>query len=229
MKCILYARYSPRPNASECESCESQLADLRQYTEANDHEVVSEFRDHALSGGNDWHDRPGMFDAAQHCKRGYLFIVRAFDRLFRDAEKALVFKSLLEDKGVQIISITEEVACDGSPVANLVRLIFLGIAEYQREITRARTRAKMLEHQRNGRRMSKRTPFGTKIDPKNSKRLVPDAAEQETIDLIRDMDTEGMRLREIARELETLDVPRRGKKTWTHQLVKAILRREFLR
>jgi len=225
MRAILYARFSPRPNAAECESCESQLNDLRAYCTRLGWEIAGEYQDKALSGGNDWQDRPGMFDAAQACKRGNVFVVLAFDRLFRDTEKALVFKSLLEAKGVTIRSITEEVACDGSPIANMVRTIFLAVAEYQREMIRARTRAKMLEHQRNGRRMSLRTPYGTMNDPCDPKRLVPCREEQAAIVVICDLQSRGLGLREIARKLEELRIPRRGKEKWTHGLVRSILTR----
>ena len=91
MKVILYARFSPRPLASECESVESQLAELRAYCVQHGHEVVGEFSDKALSGGSDWDTRPGMLDAANACTRGMVFLVRSYDRLFRDIDKATMF------------------------------------------------------------------------------------------------------------------------------------------
>ena len=173
MNAILYARFSPRPNAADCESCESQLADLRSYCKAHGYTIAGEFHDKALSGGDDWTDRPGMFDAATACKRGMVFAVRSFDRLFRDTRKALMFACDLEKKGVQIVSITEEAASLNTPEAKLMRTFFLALAEYQREIIRARTRAKMRAHQANGRRMSNHVPWGTMRDPANPKRLIP--------------------------------------------------------
>ena len=224
--CVLYARFSPRPNADECESCAVQLRDLRKYARVHGYEIVGEFSDEALSGGDDWQDRPGMFDAAQACKRGYLFVVRSFDRLFRDTRKALVFAGMLEQKGVEIRSITEEAASLNTPEAKLMRGIFLLVAEYQREMIRARTRAKMLDHQANGRRMSKIPPFGTKIDPNDSARLIPDPAEQATIATIRRLHKRGLGQREIARRLTASGADRRGRTDWSHVLVGRILRRE---
>jgi DNA invertase Pin-like site-specific DNA recombinase len=225
MKAILYARFSPRPNASECESCESQIADLRAYCLAHGHEIIGEFQDKALSGGDDWTDRPGMLDATAACKKGMVFLVRAYDRLFRDTDKALAFRAMLEAKGVEVRSITEEGANGNSMNAKLIRFIFLWIAEYQREIIRARTRVKMREHQANGRRMSHKTPYGTMVDPRNHKRLVPCPEEQTIIATIRDLCGMGCGLREIARALEDTGTPRRGKEKWTHNLVKAVLAR----
>jgi len=56
MKAILYARFSPRPHAEDCDSCERQIADLRAWCKAHNHEIVGEFQDRALSGGDDWTD-----------------------------------------------------------------------------------------------------------------------------------------------------------------------------
>lgn len=226
MKAILYARFSPRPNAAECESCESQLADLRAYCQQHGHDVAGEYTDKALSGGNDWTDRPGMFDAAQACKRGYVFVVRSFDRLFRDTHKALMFAAMLESKKVNILSVTEEAASLNTPESRLMRGQFLLFAEYHREIIRARTRAKMVQHQRNGRRMSHEPPYGTMLDPVDAKRLVPNPDEQNVIRRIRRLRDLGLGLRAIARELESSGIPRRGKATWNHGLVKSVLVRD---
>jgi len=93
---------------------------------------------------------------------------------------------------------------------------------------RARTRSKMLEHQRNGRRMSKQPPYGTMPDPRDPKRLVPEPEEQHVIRVIRGLHGAGRGLREIARALELRELKRRGKATWNHCLVKSILLREGL-
>jgi DNA invertase Pin-like site-specific DNA recombinase len=225
-KCVLYARFSPRPNAAECESCESQLHELKQYAWKRGYEIVGEFSDKALSGGEDWADRPGMWDAMRVCKRGMIFIVRAFDRLFRDTEKALVFRSMLLQKGIKIRSITEESACDGSPVANLVQTIFLAIAEYQRAITRARTSVAMLRHQADGRRMSALPPWGTTRDPVNPARLVKDVNECAAIDTMKHLHNKGYSFRAIARWLDENNIPRRSAKKWSHVQVARCLRRE---
>lgn len=227
-RAILYARFSPRPNAAECESCEAQLADLRQYCSKRGYEIAGQFEDKALSGGNDWTKRRGMFDAATACQRGDLFVVRAFDRLFRDTEKALVFKSMLAAKGVKVRSITEESACDDSPVGNLLRTLFLAVAEYQRAVIRARTRAKMRQYQREGRAMSKDPPYGARINPQSPGRLIVDLNEVQTLETIRRLHHDGKSLRGIARELNEAGIQSRGDR-WTHTTIARILRREGLR
>lgn len=209
-----------------CESCESQLADLRAYCIANGHEIVAEFADKALSGGDDWQDRPGMLDAAAACKRGSTLLVRSYDRLFRDARKALTFVAMLESKGVAVASITEPAANGDDPIAEMVRTIMLAIAAYQRAIIRARTKAKMLQHQAGGRRMSERLPWGWQPDPGNPKRMVPCSEELAIAVQIRNLHGEGLSLRAIGRWLEGHGYQRRGKPNWPHEIIRRILARE---
>lgn len=226
-KCVLYARFSPRPNAAECESCEIQLEELARYATKEGFEIVGQYKDEALSGGDSWESRPGMFDAAAACKRGYTLFVRSYDRLFRDVERALVFRSMIEAKGVRVVSITETSANGDSPDSKLIRNILLSIAEYHREMIRARTKAKMIEHQRNGRRMSRadKPPWGMRTDPEDPSRLIPHKEEQDAIEIIIKRRKRGDSYSSIARLLEDLGVDRRGKRSWTHTQVSRILKR----
>lgn len=224
-RAILYARFSPRPGAATCESCESQLDDLRNWCADRDIEVVGEFSDKALSGGDEWSDRPGMLDAVTMAKRGMLFLVRAYDRLFRDTDKALAFRSMLEAKGVEVRSISEEGANGDSMNSKLIRFIFLWIAEYQREVIRARTKCKMLQHQAGGRRMSAEPPWGKSVDPNDNSRLIDNPEEMETAETIRSLRMMGESLRGISKILEQNGVQHRGKSQWHHVLVRRILNR----
>jgi DNA invertase Pin-like site-specific DNA recombinase len=223
MKCILYARFSPRPNAAECESCARQLEDLRAWARDNGYEVVGEFHDDALSGGDDWSERPGMLDAVKIASRGMVFLVRAYDRLFRDTDKALAFRAMLEARGVEVRSITEPAANGDSMNAKLIRFVFLWIAEYQREITRARTKTRMLAHQQAGRRMSARLPWGWAADPADAARMVPCEQERDIAKLAGELRAAGLGLRAIARELDARGLRRREGQTWTHTAVRRIL------
>jgi len=210
------------------ESCESQLADVREYCRKQAYELVSEHSDKALSGSDDCRNRPALFDAKIACKRGYRLVVRNLDRLFRDMEKAALFRAEMNAKGVKTVSVEQPEANGETSTGKLMTAIYDWVAEIRREEIRARTRTKMLEHQRNGRKMSSRPPYGFEVDAQNPKKLVRNPTEQSYIKTIKDLHRQGMTFRQIARWLEDAGVPRRGKPTWTHQLVQAILVREGL-
>lgn len=209
-----------------CESCESQLADIRAFCAKKGWELVAEFSDKALSGSDDCSNRPGLFDAKIACLRGYRLVVRNLDRLFRDMDKAAYFRAEMNAKGVKVVSLEQPEANGDNAMGKLMAAIYDFHAEMQRETIRARTKAKMLQHQANGRKMGSQPPYGMDIDPENCKRLIRNPTEQSYIVTIKGLRRQGMKLREIARWLEQNGVPRRGKPAWTHQLVKKILIRE---
>ena len=102
----------------------------------------------------------------------------------------------------------------------------LGIAEYSREITRARTRAAMRRYQREGRRMGGNCPFGWKRDPDDDARMTYEPKEREIIDMIVMYYEQGNSLREIARKLVQGGVRNRLGGPWHHYQVRRILERE---
>lgn len=204
-------------------SCESQLADIRRHCSRRGIELVATFSDKALSGSDSCRDRPGLFDAAAACAKGYTLIVRNRDRLFRDMTKATVFQADLTKRSVRIFSLEQPEADAETTTGKLIAAIYDWFAEIKREEIRARTRAKMLQYQSQGRKMSSIPPYGFDVDVTNSKSIIPNAEEQATVASVIDLHGHGMTLRQIARQLEATGVSRRGKASWTHQLVKAIL------
>ena len=222
MKAVLYARFSPRPNAAECESCEVQLAELRAYCQREGLEVRAQFRDRALSGADD--RRPGLARAIDAVKRGDVLLVRSWDRLFKDARLGLMAEFDIQRRGAEVRSITEDGTGLPTELRDFMRGIFLLVAEYQRKLSKARTSMKMRQHQANGRRMSDRCPFGWTRDPKNSALLVEVAEEQQVIRQIIERRRAGDGFRQIGRHLDNTGVTCRGG-LWHHTTVKAILRR----
>lgn len=235
MKAIAYARFSPRPNAPECESVEKQFWDIRRWAKRNDYEIEAEYSDKALSGSDA--ERPGLWDAIYAVKKGYTLLVRTWDRLARDSYLGEIIQLEVKKKGGKIVAVEQSESSRDNPESKLIRTILLALAEYQRQITRARTRAAMLRHQAEGRRMSDREPFGWCRDPKDERRLVTNPHEQKIIKRILALKAQGESLRSICRQLtqegfEPRMVKRKFKDRavickghWYHQLIKAVLGR----
>lgn len=225
---IAYVRFSPRRDADDCESCDHQLTRLREYAGAHNITIAGrEFRDDAVSGKVAIEDRE-LHKAMQACRRDYVLLVCAFDRLFRDSLGAAIFRAKLRQKKITLLSITTPAINDETPVGKLIGDILFALSEFERKQTAARTKDAMLAHQKNGRRMSARVPWGTQRDPDDSKRLVPHDGERAIIDEIVALRKDGLGLRAIGRKLEDRGRARRGKTTWPHQIVGRILAREGL-
>src|SRR5437870_11135092 len=72
---VVYGRFSPRPNAEECDSVEKQLQRCRAYCTSHDYEIVGEFKDEDLSGGRA-DNRPGLQEAIDRaCRQRAVLVV----------------------------------------------------------------------------------------------------------------------------------------------------------
>ena len=83
---IIYTRFSPRPNAAECDSCEKQMERCGQFCNnrelGSDGEGIHVFSDEAVSGGE--LNRPGLQAAIEALEPGMVRVVDSSDRLARD-------------------------------------------------------------------------------------------------------------------------------------------------
>jgi len=220
---IIYARFSPRPNEDKCESIEQQIERCREYAKRNGLTPSEEFSDRALSGKDA--DRPGLWDAVEALRRGDTLLVYTLDRLARDVYLSYIIERQVEKRGAKIVSVNGEGTASNTPGDKLTRTILRALAEYQRNVTAARTSQAMKRHQKKGRRMSDLTPYGWRRDPRNKALMIEDAYEQDVIRQILELRDEGKGLHTIARELEKRGITCRGG-NWWHTTVRNILKRE---
>ena len=232
IRAILYARFSPRKNSAECDSVERQLTVLREYCADHGIEVMGEHSDEALSGAD--HDRPGLWDAVSDLKRGWILIVRNIDRLARDAMLAMVIEDKITRKGCTILSTEngDSVDRDEDPTAKFTRTVLHAVAELDRQIRNARTRAGMLRNQRNGRRQSAECPYGWTTAPDSELNeydrpsgMQPVESEQRAIERMQTLREAGDSYRKICETLTVEGYPPRGA-NWHPASVRRILNRQ---
>lgn len=216
---VLYARFSPRPDARDCDSVERQLAQLREWCQPRRLPIRSEHFDKAASGGD--RDRVGFYDALHACRRGDVLLVREWDRFARDRTFAGLAIEDLHRRGVEVRSIAEQGDMPDTLESRLVRGILLELAEYRRHLIAAKTRAAMLRYQAAGRKMSSRAPFGQRID---GQALVADDDELQVVQRILAARRGGASYRQIARQLTAEGVPSRGQ-AWHHSSIARVCRR----
>lgn len=229
---VLYARFSPRRDAENCDSVDKQLEDMRAYCKKKKIRIVGEHSDEALSGAD--HDRPGIWDALADLKRGHLLVVRHVNRLARDVMLALLIEDKVKKIGGTIVSIDngDSISNDEDPTAKFTRTILHAVSELERSLGNARTRAGMRRNQRNGRRQSAIPPYGWRIDgasPLNDfgkpSGIKKDAREQKVLARILEDHAKGLGLRAIARGLNDDGIAARGA-LWRHETIRRILNRE---
>ncbi len=234
-KAIIYSRFSPRRNADESESIEAQLDFCRRWCQQNNVEIVAEFADRALSGGDE--ERPELWAAIAALERGYVLVVYRLDRLARSVYLSDIIERAIQRKKATLISISGEGTWGFTDEDWLVRKILQTLAEYERKVIGARTKAAMLRHQANGRLMGSIPRYGFMLDPEDKRKVLKNQYEQVVINQIKRLDKEGLSLRQIATELTNLKYkPRKVRKKfkgkpvfvkgkWCPQTIHVVLKR----
>lgn len=220
---IIYCRFSPRRNADECESIETQLDYCQRLCDLNQLAVVAEYHDEALSGAS-MANRPGLLDALDHaCRVKAALVFYSLSRLARNTKEAIEIAERLKSAGADMVSYQEKIDTTSS-YGKFIFTIFAALAELERNQIAERTKDAMLFHQAGGRRMSKLPPFGWTVDPDDPARLIEHTTEQATIRRIVECRKQGMGYRAICRWLD--DNGHQGRGSWHHQKVKNILQRQ---
>jgi len=210
---VIYARFSPRRNVDECESIEAQMDFCRKWCGENNIDIVGEFADKALSGGDE--DRPELWAAISALEPGYVLVVYRLDRLARSVYLSDIIERSIHAKKATFLSTGGEGTWSDSDEDFLVRKILQALAEYERKVISARTRAAMLRHQANGRLMGSIPQYGWKLDPENPKRVIKNPQERIIINQIKRLHSTGLSLRKMAAKLHELGYePRKVKKTF---------------
>ena len=222
---IVYCRFSPRPNAADDLSNDKQQGRCVAYCVAYNHEVAGIYRDDAISG-KDSTTRPALQEALEHvCKIKGILIVYSIDRFARGVVDGCKGAERLRKAGAEFVSITEHVDTT-TPAGRCFYSILLAFAQMERERIGERTKAAMLKYQAEGRVMSKRLPYGYKVDPTDATRMLPEPDEQRALKLMVDLADQGLGLREIARHLEAAGMFPRTDRKWHHTTIRRILQRE---
>ena len=129
-------------------------------------------------------DRPELARMLDHLRAGDVVIVTALDRLARSTRDLLEIAEQLQAKGAGLRSLGEPWADTTTPAGRMVLTVFAGIAEFERELIRERTRR--------GREAAKRR--GVKFGP-------PARLSAAQLDHARELIGEGRPVSEIARLL----------------------------
>jgi DNA invertase Pin-like site-specific DNA recombinase len=220
---IVYARFSPRPGAEDCESCEFQIDKCRAFCAAGKLAVAGVYRDDAVSGAEI--KRPGLWLAMAALKPRGSLVVWKFDRLAREAFLFFSLVKELNNKHCQLLSASGERSIrEGlSASEELQYRILVLFHDYERQVIGERTSAAMRWKQAHGERMSKRIPFGWRQSPTDPAKMEPDETELAMLENMKTWNT-SLGYSDLARKLNKAGMLFRGK-PWVKENVRRILLR----
>jgi DNA invertase Pin-like site-specific DNA recombinase len=183
------------------------------------------FVDAGVSGRARLEQRPGLADALNALRRGDVLIVAKRDRLARDAFVAVLIEREVAKKGGRILSSGGEGTESDEPSAIFTRRILDAVAELERSMIAARTRAALAQKRLRGERVGS-VPLGCGLAP-DGRTLVPNPAEQAVLHVLYELHDAGSNLRAVAAELNSRGFRTRKGGVWYASYVWLQLRRRI--
>ena len=207
-KAAIYARVSSDKQDVDL-SISAQLRALREYAERNGYSLVREFVDEAESGRTA--ARPAFREMISLAKTKNtpfnVILVWKLNRFARSRADSVTYKTLLRNKGIDVISINEPV--DDSPTGRLLEGVIESIDEFYSANLGQDIRRGMRENARRGFFNGSRPPYGfrkvaVRDGEKTRNKLEPgpeDSAAVKTVRRIFDMALKDLGCKEIAKAL----------------------------
>ena len=163
-KILAYIRYSSH-NQDEGNSVSLQIASIQAYADSHGMEIEAFYIDIAKTGRNT--NRPQYQQMRDDIKNGKVeakcIIVRAVDRLHRNAKNQLADLEWFADNGIRFISVTDGIDTE-TETSKLLTTIKAAVAEDFSETLSKNTRAGMLECAKQCRYLGGTPPIGYKVN-----------------------------------------------------------------
>jgi DNA invertase Pin-like site-specific DNA recombinase len=224
MRVIGYIRVSTDEQSENGQSLAVQRSKLEQYAKLYDLELVAVVEDAGESGRS--LKRPGIQAVLAKLAGGEAdgLLIAKLDRLTRSVAdwQGLVDGYFGERAGKQLFSVGDSIDTR-TAAGRLVLNVLLSVAQWERETIGERTRDALRYKSQQGERVGK-VRFGFDLAA-DGKTLLPNAAEQEALALMRRLRAAGQSYRAIAAELERRGIRTKGGKAWVFTSVKGILAR----
>ena len=233
MKTALYARVSSDSQDVDL-SISAQLRALRDYAGKHDFQVIREFIDEAESGRND--RRSAFREMITIAKAKHppfeAILVWKLNRFARNRADSIVYKKLLRDRGIKLISINEPL--EDSPSGHLLEGVIETIDEFYSENLGEDIKRGMRENAGRGFFNGSRPPYGFhKVDvidgDKTRHRLEPDVEGSPALETIRrifDLASKGFGCKEIAKTLNKEGYHTGKQQQWGQTTIHKVLTNE---
>jgi DNA invertase Pin-like site-specific DNA recombinase len=151
-----------------------------------------------ITGSATLEQRPALADALSNLRSGDILVVAKLDRLARDSFTSLVIEREVKRRGASIVSCAGEGNGD-DPAATFTRRILAAVAELERSLIAARTRAALQAAKARGRRVG-HLPWGWKLAD-DGVHLEQNADEAQVLERMRFLRVRGHAIHSIAETL----------------------------
>jgi DNA invertase Pin-like site-specific DNA recombinase len=218
---IIYTRFSPRPSAGDCMSCEFQEQKCQEYCESHGLDVLAVYHDKRFSGKQSC-KRPGLEKALYRVCNLWegVLVVYNLARLARSTKEAITLTKTLERNHAFLVIVKQKI--DTSSMDRNFPRIMAAISDIECETKGENIRFVLLDMQKHNHKVSRFPPYGSMIDTADDTRLAPNMEEIVTIEKIMNLHNEGYTLQEICEELTRMCRKPRGK-AWYAGTIRRII------
>ncbi|HEY0003762.1 MAG TPA: recombinase family protein [Pyrinomonadaceae bacterium] len=231
-----YARVSS-DEQKDAETIKTQIAEVERWAQSNSVSLSDWILDDGVSGMIPLHEREGGARLLESLRSNNYagLICLNHKRLGRDAYVIhLAVKQVEQELGLDILAIREPVPSQLAPGARaLMRAMYAGVAQYDREELLAAMRAGKIRAAKEGRWSGGKIPYGCtlkteKLGLRTVKRLIPDEERKHTVVEIFTLYSNGKTQAEIASILNARGVPHPDDRIkgieWHQSTISVILR-----
>jgi DNA invertase Pin-like site-specific DNA recombinase len=169
-----YARGSTNEQEDTLVNQKEELEKEYAHRFQKDYEWGGVFTDRGVSGSVELGRRSQGHQLKLGLERGDVVLITKLDRGFRNARDFLANVAEWRDKGIRLVLM--DLAIDtGVPVGEMLGGILALVAQFERRMIAARTKAVMDARKKQGRPVSGKEPYGFKLGgPKGQRHFVPD-------------------------------------------------------
>lgn len=192
----LYARFSSDNQRSE--SIDAQLRAMKAYCKQHDFEIVKIYTDEAKSATTDRRPAFQQMISDSSKKEFNILLVHKLDRFARNRYDSAVYKRELKKNGVTVYSVLENL--DDSPESIMMEAVLEGMAEYYSQNLGREVMKGLKETALQCKHTGGTPALGYDVDA-DTRRLIVNETEADTVRLIFDMYANGYGYNAILKEL----------------------------
>lgn len=224
---IGYIRVSTEKQVKEGESLEAQEHKIKSWCEYHEYSLLHTFRDEGISGAS-MKKRDGLEAALKFIGKDMALVTYSLSRLTRSTRDLLKIADDLQEKGADLVSLSEKVDTTSAAGKMMFRM-FGVIAEFEKDVIGERTCIGMQSKKLKGQYWGGLPPYGYSLGdgPPKKRLLVLNPREQEVTRFILKLHEQGYNLSQIAQLLTEHGIKTRAEKPFHAMQVSRILKRTW--
>lgn len=218
-KAIGYVRVSTDKQVEDGVSLDAQINKIRAWASLNDYELIHIYKDEGISGAS-LNKRDGMVQALSKIKKGMAFVCYSLSRVSRDTIDTIQISRTIEKAGADLVSLSEKIDTTGASGKMIFNMLAV-LNQFERDQVAERTKLAM-QFKKSKDQAYSPTPYGYS---RQGSELIINQEEASNIMRIKMMYEEGKGYTEIARILNSENIPTKTGKLWRANTVYYLLQR----